>query len=315
MNEQQELEFKIGEGEDPVDIDMGEDGQSPKIQEQDESPKVETVATEPDRSNGEELNQYSENVKKRIDKLTARLRETQRREEAAIAYARSVQAEAQQLQQRMMRTDEERLHEAKGRIETQVVALKQIIRKAREEGDIDTETEAQQRLADLTYEQRQVQDENLRREAYLRQQAAAPQQQQYAPQVQAPVQQYQQPAPVDPKLEDWMEKNPWYGQDTVMTNTAWGIHKQLVLNEGFDGSSDEYYDELDKRMRGTFPKKFSPQAPNNSTTRNVQPVAPATRSSGVNSSARRTVRLSPSQVAMAKKLGVPLEEYAKYVKE
>lgn len=314
MNEQQELEFKIGEGEEPVDIDMGEDGQSPKIQEQDESPKVETDAGEANKPENE-LNQYSENVKKRIDKLTARLRETQRREEAAIAYARNVQAEAQQLQQRMMRTDEERLHEAKGRIETQVVALKQIIRKAREEGDIDTETEASQRLADLTYEQRQVAEENQRREAYVRQQAAAPQQQQYAPQAQAPVQQYQQPAPVDPKLEDWMEKNPWYGQDTVMTNTAWGIHKQLVLNEGFDGSSDEYYDELDKRMRGTFPRKFSPQAPNNSTTRNVQPVAPATRSSGVNSSARRTVRLSPSQVAMAKKLGVPLEEYAKYVKE
>jgi len=310
MSEQQELEFKLGEGEEPVDIDMGEDGQSPKIQEQDESPKVETGSAETEKPESE-LNQYSENVKKRIDKLTARLRETQRREEAAIAYARNVQAEAQQLQQRMFRTDEERLHEAKGRIETQAVALKQIIRKAREEGDIDTETEAQQRLADLTYEQRQVAEENQRRETYVRQQAAAPQQQQYAP----AQQQYQQPAQVDPKLEDWMEKNPWYGQDTVMTNTAWGIHKQLVINEGFDGSSDEYYDELDKRMRGTYPRKFSPQAQNNSTTRNVQPVAPATRSSGVNSSARRTVRLSPSQVAMAKKLGVPLEEYAKYVKE
>ena len=313
MNEQQELEFKIGEGEEPVDIDMGEDGQSPKIQEGEQAPHVETSGSNTEKPDSE-LNQYSENVKKRIDKLTARLRETQRREEAAITYARNVQAEAQQMQQRMFRTDEERLHEAKGRIDTQVVALKQIIRKAREEGDIDTETEAQQRLADLTYEQRQVAEENQRRETYVRQQAAAPQQQ-YAPQAQAPAQQYQQPAPVDPKLEDWMEKNPWYGQDTVMTNTAWGIHKQLVLNEGFDGSSDEYYDELDKRMRGTYPRKFSPQAQNNSTTRNVQSVAPATRSSGVNSSARRTVRLSPSQVAMAKKLGVPLEEYAKYVKE
>ena len=313
MNEQQELEFKIGEGEEPVDIDMGEDGQSPKIQEGEQAPHVETSGGNAEKPDSE-LNQYSENVKKRIDKLTARLRETQRREEAAITYARNVQAEAQQMQQRMFRTDEERLHEAKGRIDTQAVALKQIIRKAREEGDIDTETEAQQRLADLTYEQRQVAEENQRRETYVRQQAATPQQQ-YAPQAQAPAQQYQQPAQVDPKLEDWMEKNSWYGQDTVMTNTAWGIHKQLVLNEGFDGSSDEYYDELDKRMRGTYPRKFSPQAQNNSTTRNVQSVAPATRSSGVNSSARRTVRLSPSQVAMAKKLGVPLEEYAKYVKE
>ena len=237
------------------------------------------------------------------------MRETQRREEAAITYAKKVQEESTQLQQRMLRTDEERLHEAKGRIETQVVALKQIIRKAREEGDIDTETEANQRLTDLIYDQRQVSEEDQRRAAYVKQQTEAPVQQ---PQYQQP--QYQQPAPVDPKLEDWMEKNPWYGQDTVMTNTAWGVHKQLVINEGFDGSSEEYYDELDKRMRNTFPRKFS-QAQNNSTTRNVQSVAPATRSSGVNSSARRTVRLSPSQVAMAKKLGVPLEEYAKYVKE
>jgi hypothetical protein len=310
MNEQQELEFKIGEGEEPVDIDMGEDGQSPKIQEGEQAPHVETSGGNAEKPDSE-LNQYSENVKKRIDKLTARLRETQRREEAAITYARNVQAEAQQMQQRMFRTDEERLHEAKGRIETQVVALKQIVRKAREEGDIDTETEANQRLTDLIYEQRQVAEENQRREVYVRQQSQVPVQ----PVQQAQPQQYQQPAPVDPKLEDWMEKNPWYGQDTVMTNTAWGIHKQLVINEGFDGSSDEYYDELDKRMRGTYPRKFSPQAQNNSTTRNVQSVAPATRSSGVNSSARRTVRLSPSQVAMAKKLGVPLEEYAKYVKE
>lgn len=302
MNDQQEIEFKLGEGESPVDVDVVDTEDTVQEQETQQAPQVESEKPE------NEINQYSENVKKRIDKLTARLRETQRREEAAIAYAKKVQEESTQLQQRMLRTDEERLHEAKGRIETQVVALKQIIRKAREEGDIDTETEANQRLTDLIYDQRQVSEEDQRRAAYVQQQAAPMQQ----PQYQQP--QYQQPAPVDPKLEDWMERNPWYGQDTVMTNTAWGVHKQLVINEGFDGSSEEYYDELDKRMRNTFPRKFS-QAQNNSTTRNVQSVAPATRSSGVNSSARRTVRLSPSQVAMAKKLGVPLEEYAKYVKE
>ena len=303
MNDQQEIEFKLGEGESPVDVDVVDNEDAVQEQETQQATQVESEKPE------NEINQYSENVKKRIDKLTARLRETQRREEAAITYAKKVQEESTQLQQRMLRTDEERLHEAKGRIETQVVALKQIIRKAREEGDIDTETEANQRLTDLIYDQRQVSEEDQRRAAYVKQQTEAPVQQ---PQYQQP--QYQQPAPVDPKLEDWMEKNPWYGQDTVMTNTAWGVHKQLVINEGFDGSSEEYYDELDKRMRNTFPRKFS-QAQNNSTTRNVQSVAPATRSSGVNSSARRTVRLSPSQVAMAKKLGVPLEEYAKYVKE
>jgi hypothetical protein len=194
MNEQQELEFKIGEGEEPVDIDMGEDGQSPKIQEGEQAPHVETSGGNAEKPDSE-LNQYSENVKKRIDKLTARLRETQRREEAAITYARNVQAEAQQMQQRMFRTDEERLHEAKGRIETQVVALKQIVRKAREEGDIDTETEANQRLTDLIYEQRQVAEENQRREVYVRQQSQVPVQ----PVQQAQPQQYQQPAPVDPQ--------------------------------------------------------------------------------------------------------------------
>jgi hypothetical protein len=309
------LEFKIGEDESPATVAIGEDGAA-ELLDQPQAPEIEQVSSQPASSGSGELDQYSEGVKKRIDKLTARLRETQRREEAAIAYARGVQEQAQKMQQRMFHTDEERLQEAKGRIETQVVALKQIIRKAREEGDIDTETEANQRMTDLIYEQRQVAEENQRREVYVRQQQNQPVQQaqpQYQQQPQQP--QYQQPAQIDPKLEDWMEKNSWYGQDTVMTNTAWGIHKQLVINEGFDGSSDEYYDELDKRMRSTYPRKFSPQAQNNSTTRNVQSVAPATRSSGVNSSARRTVRLSPSQVAMAKKLGVPLEEYAKYVKE
>jgi len=176
MNEQQELEFKLGEGEEPVDIDMGEDGQSPKVQEQDQAPNVEQIHNESEKPDSE-LNQYSESVKKRIDKLTARLRETQRREEAAIAYAKGVQEQAQKMQQRMFHTDEERLHEAKGRIETQVVALKQIIRKAREEGDIDTETEANQRMTDLIYEQRQVAEENQRREVYVKQQQNQPVQQ------------------------------------------------------------------------------------------------------------------------------------------
>jgi hypothetical protein len=116
-------------------------------------------------------------------------------------------------------------------------------------------------------------------------------------------------------VEDWAERNPWYGRDTAMTHAAWGIHKQLIQAEGFDASSDEYYHELDRRIRETFPQKFQDAAPTqNRPQRNVQAVAPASRSSGI-SNARRTVRLTPSQVAIAKKLGVPLEEYAKYVKE
>jgi hypothetical protein len=213
-----------------------------------------------------------------------------------------------------MAVDSERLGEANGRVQTQVVALKQIIRKAREEGDIDTETEAQQRLTSLTWEQNQLntatqQREQQQQEWNYQQQVAA---QQAAQQPQVQVQQE-----VDPRVEEWAERNPWYGRDTAMTHAAWGIHRQLIQSEGFDPSSEEYYDELDKRLKQNFPQKLGggqSQAQTNRATRNVQTVAPASRSSGINN-ARRTVKLTPSQVAIAKKLGVPLEEYAKYVKE
>jgi hypothetical protein len=301
MNEQ--LEFNVGEDEVPATVEVAETGEAKVVEETSEPVKAESAAPE------KELDQYSDNVKKRIDKLTARLRETQRREQAALEYAKQVQSRAQQLEQQYLKSDEERLTEAKGRVETQVVALKQIIRKAREEGDVDTETEAQQRLASLTYEQNQIDRANQERVAWAAQQQAAAQQP-----AQQPVQ--QQPRQVDPRVEEWAERNKWYGRDNVMTHAAWGIHRQLIQVEGFDPSSDEYYDELDKRIRESFPHKFAEnKAGTQRATRSVQTVAPASRSTGVNNAARRTVKLTPSQVAIAKKLGVPLEEYAKYVKE
>jgi len=304
MNEQ--LEFNVGEGEQPATV---------QVPVEEEAPRLPLVTEEEPRQarKEEELDQYSEGVQKRINKLTARLRETQRREQAALEYAKQVQARAQELEQQYVRTDEERLVEAKSRVETQAVALKQIIRKAREEGDIDTETEAQQRLTALTMEQGQLDSATAQRQAYLQQQQYAAQQAAYqAQQAQQPAQQQQ----VDPRVEEWAEKNKWYGRDNVMTHAAWGIHRQLIQVEGFDPSSDEYYDELDKRIRDAFPQKFGDGgASTQSRARNVQTVAPASRSSGINNTARRTVKLTPSQVAIAKKLGVPLEEYAKYVKE
>ena len=291
----QDLEYNVGEDESPATVEVTEDtspGESPV------------------RADKGELDDYSDKVKKRIDKLTARLRETQRREQAALDYAKQVQAHAQELQQRYVKTDAERLAEAQNRVETQAVALKQIIRKAREEGDVDTETEAQQRLTALTFENNQIQAANAQREAYLQQQQQAAQQAVY--QQPQPVQQAQQ---VDPRVEEWAERNKWYGRDTVMTHAAWGIHRQLVQAEGVDPNTDEYYDELDKRIRDAFPHKFEGGSGAQGRARNVQTVAPASRSSGINNAARRTVRLTPSQVAIAKKLGVPLEEYAKYVKE
>jgi hypothetical protein len=307
MADQMDLQFKIGEDEQPAAVEINEEGKA-ELLDQPQDPAVDTSGGAEHRS---EVDDYSENVKKRIDKLTARLRETQRREQAALDYARNVQARAQQLEQQYLSTDGQRVAEAQSRIETQNVALKQIIRKAREEGDVDTETEAMQRLAQLTNEQSTIQAQAAQREAYQQQLAAQQQvaQQQAQPAAQAPRQ-------IDPRVEDWAERNPWYGRDTAMTHAAWGIHKQLISVEGFDASSDEYYHELDRRIRETFPQKFQQNAaPNqNRPQRNVQAVAPASRSSGV-SNARRTVKLTPSQVAIAKKLGVPLEEYAKYVKE
>ncbi len=296
MNDQ-ELEYNVGEDESPATVEVTEDEKSS------------TASVKPERG---ELDEYGDKVKKRIDKLTARLRETQRREQAALDYAKQVQAHAQQLEDRYQKTDEARLYEAKSRVETQAVALKQIIRKAREEGDVDTETEAQQRLTALTMEQSQISAAEAQRQAYYQQlaaqQAAAAQQS-----VQQPVQQARQ---VDPRAEEWAERNNWYGKDNVMTHAAWGIHRQLIQVEGVDPNSDEYYDELDKRIRQAFPQKFGNGGGTlNGGGRTVQTVAPASRASGINSTARRTVRLTPSQVAIAKKLGVPLEEYAKYVKE
>lgn len=304
----EELEFNVGEDEQEATVEMNEDGTDAKVASEEEPPVVEEEKTEAPKS--EDLDNYSEKVKKRIDKLTARLRETQRREEAAIEYAKSVQQQNEELQQKYNKTDTERLGEAKNRVETQVTALKHIIKKAREEGDIDTETEAQQRLTTIVWEQQRLAQTLQERERAAQQ----PQQPRQTPEILQP-----RRAEPDPRAEEWAENNPWFGQNTVMTHAVWGLHKDLIQKEGFDPTTNEYYDEIDRRMRTLFPQEFeSNEAPAQQTNRNsrpVQTVAPATRSSGVNNSARRSVRLKPSQVAIAKKLGVPLEEYAKYVKE
>jgi hypothetical protein len=300
-----QLEFDLGENEVATDISINEEGNA-EVQET-FAPAVET------QSNREELETISDNVQKRISKLTARMREAERREQAAIEYAKGLQTQTQTLQQKLVHTDYSRLNEAKTRLETQQTTLRAIIRKAREEGDIDTETEANQRLTDLTMEQRQVagwlHEQGQQVETY-RQQPQPPQQQAPAPQ---PAQQAARPSP---QAEDWAERNPWFGQDRVLTYAAWGIHETLVSQEGIDPNSDEYYTELDRRLVEEFPNKFQSRssAQPNRQQRSAPAVAPATRSSGINN-VRRTVRLSPSQVAIAKKLGVPIEEYAKYVKE
>ena len=295
MNDNQ-LEFDLGEGEVATDISVEEQPEENSSPAPIESPQEQK----------NELDEVSDNVQKRISKLTARMREAERREQAAVEFARGLQTEKHNLQQSLVNTDYSRLNEAKSRLDTQQATLKAIIRKAREEGDIDTETEANQRLTDLTMEQRQV-------AGWLQSQGEQVQQMQNQP---API--YVPETPVaqkplpSPKAEEWATRNPWFGQDRMLTYGAWGIHQTLVEQEGVDPNSDEYYTELDRRLRDEFPRRFQDQPRQQ---RSAPAVAPASRSSGLNTSARRTVRLSPSQVAIAKKLGVPLEEYAKYVKD
>ena len=298
-----QLEFDLGEGEKAATVTFENDA--------DGNQEEGKVQKEPEQrgtsAHSDELGSVNEAVQKRIAKLTAKMREAERREQAAVEYARGMQNQTQQLQQKLVHTDYSRLNEAKSRLDTQQFQLRQIIKKAREEGAIDTETEAQQRLTDLTMEQRQV-------SGWL-------QQQEYAVRNPAPQQQYQAPqqqrVQPDPQAEDWAARNTWFGQDRVLTYAAWGIHQELIEKEGVDPQSTEYYTELDRRLRDEFPKRFAGEQSSNQSSRqqrSAPAVAPASRSSGINS-ARRTVRLSPSQVAIAKKLGVPLEEYAKYVKE
>lgn len=317
----EQLEFNIGEDEDSATVEMNEDGSEAVLADAPQAPEVEIAPAAPQnqeeqKQHSKELDDYSSNVRKRIEKLTARLRETERREQAAIEYARNVQQRATQLEQQFRQTDTERLYEAKTRIDTQIAALKQVIRQAREEGDFDTETEAQERLTAIMMDQRQVQQAAAHRQQQ-EELAAQQAQQRQAVQQQTPQQAAREP---DPRAEDWAERNPWFGTDTVMTHAVMGVHRQLVVDERFDPESDEYYDELDRRIREAFPHKFqtenAPAAPQQKQqrARAAHSVAPATRSSGVNN-ARRSVKLTPSQVAIAKKLGVPLEEYAKYVKD
>ena len=301
LNDSQ-LEFDLGEGEKATDVSFDR----PEGDESPEAPEQETkIFQKPEQESApkNELDEISEGVQKRISKLTARMREAERREQAALEYAKGLQNQTQTLQQKLVQTDYSRLNEAKTRLETQQTQLRQIIAKAREENDINTELEAQERLSALVGEQRQV-------AGWLQTQQEAVQQQSYQQAQPAPAPVQQRPAP-NPQAEEWAERNSWFGQDRVMTYAAWGIHQTLVEQEGVDPNSDEYYTELDRRVRSTFPDKFKDQSRQQ---RSAPAVAPAARSSGINS-ARRTVRLSPSQVAIAKKLGVPLEEYAKYVKE
>ena len=251
----------------------------------------------------DELEQYSESVQRRISKLTNRFREEERQRQAAIEYAEAVKQQNEELRNRLDKLDQSYVGEFGNRVESDAVAAKEAYKKAYDEGDADGMFEAQQRISQIALEQARYQEAKRRNEE--RQQQPAQQQ----PVQQQPV---QQPAQPDPKAEAWAGKNEWFGNDQTMTYAAFGIHRQLIEQEGFDPTSDEYYSELDKRVRTEFPHKFA-EAKRDTGPRVASAGSTASKSSS--SKGRRTVKLTPSQIAIAKRLNVPLEEYAKYVKE
>ncbi len=242
-------------------------------------------------------------TQKRIDRLTKKMREAERQREEAIKYAQGVQSEAQKLQQRMNALDTNYVNEYSTRVETQMGTAEQELARAIEIGDTNGVIEAQRKITGLAIENDRAKQAKVQQERYA-QQAQAQRQQQ----VQQPMPQ-QQPRRPDPKAEQWAQRNSWFGDDEAMTYAAFGVHKKLVEDEGFDPQSDDYYNELDQRMRAEFPHKL-----NGGSKRPAQTVASVSRNTSGRSSGKK-VRLTPSQVAIAKKLGVPLEEYAKYVKE
>ena len=276
------------------------------INPEEDTPAVETeVRTE--TASSDEMDDYGQKVQSRIDKLTKRLRETERREQAAIQYAQGVQSESQQIKQRANALDSGYVAEFGDRVDAQMTEAKNELKQAMDLGDVDKQVEVQAKLSRLAIEQERAASHRAQRERLAEEMKARgvdpnqPQMPRQMPRQPAP------PPPPDPKAQDWAEKNTWFGEDEPMTLTSFSIHRKL-MEEGFDPSSDMYYNEVDKRMKDTFPHKFDKQVSP------TQSVASANRGGPI---ARRkgTVRLTPSQVAISKKLGVPLSEYAKYVKE
>ena len=246
----------------------------------------------------DEVQEYSEGVQKRIAKLTRKMREAERQKEEAVAYADAVNKQKNELEGRLSTLDKSYTSEFETRVKTNMVAAKQALKTAIESQDVEGQIAAQEQIANLTMDAARLNAMKVAAESKPKEVNVTPQQ-------------TKQSAQTDPMAEAWAADNSWFGNDSAMTYTAFDIHKQLVEKEGYDPKSKEYYDEVDKRIRVEFPHKFDKIEDN--TTERAKPaqnVASARRSASTNKG-RKTVKLTPSQVAIAKRLGVPLEEYAK----
>ena len=276
-----------------------EETEAPKEEPVETKQEEETPKEEPKKED-EQLEDYSKGVQARIAKLTRKMREAERQRDAATEYAKSVEERRQALETRFEKTDADYIKKFETSINTGLEAAQKELAAAIEAGDAQAQVEANKRIATLAFENAKLAQSKEAREAQVTKPS----------QVRAPQQPVTQVEPSDPMAESWAAKNSWFGQDRAMTYTAFEIHKDLVDKEGFDPKSDEYYAEIDKRIRVDFPHKFA-TSNNKQSTEPVQTVASAKRSVRPG---RKTVKLTSSQVAIAKKLGVPLEEYAKQIK-
>ena len=297
--EEQKPEGEVETKEDSSPAPQAEEPREEKAEGSDAQP--EAKQEEKPEEKKEELETYSKDVQRRIAKLTKKWREAERQKDEALSFAKNQKDQKEKLQKKYSKVEQAGVKDREQRITSGLQAAAAKLAAAKEAGDLAAEVEAGKEIARLGYEEARL---NEAKAAYEDMAKAEPKE------VEIPKVTPQQTAQPDPKAETWGAKNKWFGTDTAMTYTAFDLHKKLVDEEGFDPASDEYYAEIDKRIRLEFPNKFD--TTNENTTKPTQIVASAKRS--VNKSGRKTVRLTPSQVAIAKKLGVPLEDYAKQLK-
>ena len=294
---------ELDTGGNAVDVELKAEKEVQVEEQKDNKVKSQETKQETKKDEREE---YSKDVQKRIDRMTYKIREAERREKEALEFAKQVKREKDDLQGKFDKLDDGYVNEFSGRVKSELETAKVALANAVAKGDINAQVEANQNLARLAIEEERIKATEAQRKAYeesLKNTGQIGNQ---------PVQNNVQPPRPDPKAEAWAERNEWFGKDEAMTYASFGIHKRLVEEEGFNPSSDEYYEEIDKRLREEFPQKFNDGGEVQGGKQPAQTVASANRTTRAG---RKTVRLTPSQVAIAKKLGVPLEEYAKYVKE
>lgn len=295
-----EEKVETTEEEKDVEVTLDENVESASVDTAETAPNTGQSEQKTEEPDDKELQDVGKRAQDRIKKLTTKYKNEERAKQEAERKAQEAALENEQLKERLKNLDHGYISEYGTRLDAQLEQAKKNYRDAHEAGDVDKMFDAQQALSKISIEQERHRIAKDRQEAQIKQVEQQAQQPQAQP----------QQAPVDPKAQAWAEKNEWFGEDQVMTSTAMGIHQKLS-EEGFDLSSDEYYDEIDRQLKNLFPEKFNNGRANGGSAR----VAPADTSASRKKQGRRTVRLTPSQVAIAKKLNVPLEEYAKYVKE